>query len=338
MSATSLPQPSLVQRGTAGLFLAGRVSVPMMVVIGCALLAGTAPITVSIVAVFLFAGPHNWLEARYFLTRMPARWGALTSYFLTGLAGTIVLGLLFATMPILAPEDAEAGLVLVAIWNTLLTTWIISLALMRSRQNPRRNWGLLVPLGLALIAVNWLRPLAWSLALVYLHPLMALWFLDRELQRSRSRWRKPYRAAMLIVPVCVVCLAARFAGNVDLPDQDLISWQITRHAGADVLPHVSTHFLVATHVFLELLHYIVWIAVIPRLSLQGSLWRVEGVPLARRSTTWRRTVAAVVVLGAAIIFLLWGAFLTDYAWTRNVYFTVAILHVLGEFPFLLRLL
>jgi hypothetical protein len=35
---------------------------------------------------------------------------------------------------------------------------------------------------------------------------------------------------------------------------------------------------------------------------------------------------------------LWGAFLADYPLTRDVYFTVATLHVLAEVPFLLRLL
>ena len=44
---------------------------------GAALLAGWAPLGFSIVTVFLFAGPHNWIELRYFLTRTPARWGRL---------------------------------------------------------------------------------------------------------------------------------------------------------------------------------------------------------------------------------------------------------------------
>ena len=34
----------------------------------------------------------------------------------------------------------------------------------------------------------------------------------------------------------------------------------------------------------------------------------------------------------------WACFLADYPLTRDVYFTVAILHVLAEFPFLLRTL
>ena len=40
-----------------------------------ALFASWAPLTLSIVTVFLFAGPHKWFELRYFLMRMPVRLG-----------------------------------------------------------------------------------------------------------------------------------------------------------------------------------------------------------------------------------------------------------------------
>ena len=338
MSATSVDRNPLAPRTVIELPMAVRATIPALMVLCCALLAGAAPIGVSIVAVFLFAGPHNWLEARYFLTRMPARWGPLASYFSLGIGGTLVMGGMFAAMPWLAGEYSQTGLLLVAVWNTLLTVWIVSLALLRSWQNPRRDWRLLVPVGFGFIAVNWLWPLAWSLALVYVHPLMALWFLDRELKRQRSPWHKPCRLALLIVPGCLIGLAMRFAGVPDLAERDVVSWQITQHAGASVIPQVSTHLLVASHVFLELLHYIVWIVVIPSVSVRNPVWQMNNIPLARRSLNWRRFVASIVIVGACIIVLLLGAFLTDYAWTRDVYFTVAILHVLGEVPFLLRLL
>ena len=144
MSATSLDRSPLSRPAIMEFPTAVRATVPAMIVLGCAVLAGAAPIGVSIVAVFLFAGPHNWLEARYFLTRMPARWGPLASYFSLGIGGTLVLGGMFAAMPWLAGEHSQTGLWLVAVWNTLLTVWIVSLALLRSGQNPRRDWRLVV--------------------------------------------------------------------------------------------------------------------------------------------------------------------------------------------------
>ena len=47
-----------------------------------AALAGALPVEFSIATVFLFAGPHNWLEARYVLGRLPARAGKLRGFFL----------------------------------------------------------------------------------------------------------------------------------------------------------------------------------------------------------------------------------------------------------------
>lgn len=336
MSATSaqdhlLARPMVIARISAA-------AIPSLIVLGCAALASTAPIAVSMVVVFLFAGPHNWLEARYLMTRMPARWGMLGSYFALGVGGSLLLACLFAATPRIAGRNPEFALALVATWNTLFTFWVMRLALLRSRQNPRRDWQFLIPLGFSLVAVNWLCPLAWSLVLVYLHPILALVFMDRELTRQRSVWLGSFRVALCFVPLCLMGLAACWATSPDLAAQDLVAWQITHHAGAGVIPHVSTHFLVAAHIFLELLHYLVWIVVMPTIGVRGPFWMLNDVPLARRSRKWQMLLKAFVLAGLGIVLILWGSFLSDYAWTRDVYFTIAILHVLAEFPFLLRLL
>jgi len=49
-------------------------------------------------------------------------------------------------------------------------------------------------------------------------------------------------------------------------------------------------------------------------------------------------LVAVVALLALSVLALWACFAADYPLTRDVYFTVAMLHVLVEVPFLLRLL
>src|SRR5438067_8181264 len=84
MSTASLPQSPAASGVRAGLPFA----VAALVVAGLsAFLAGWLPLAFSIVTVFLFAGPHNWLELRYFMGRMPARWGRLRGYFLFAFAG-----------------------------------------------------------------------------------------------------------------------------------------------------------------------------------------------------------------------------------------------------------
>src|ERR1700739_1650102 len=68
-------------------------------IVAAAIVAGGLPIQFSIASVFLCAGPHNWVEARYFLSRLPARWGRLRSYFLFGFAGVVMLTVGFAGLP-----------------------------------------------------------------------------------------------------------------------------------------------------------------------------------------------------------------------------------------------
>jgi hypothetical protein len=323
----------------------GRVlALALLAVAGsAALLAGWLPVTFSIVTVFLFAGPHNWVEFRYFLTRLPGRWGKLRGFFLFAFGGVLVLTGGFAALRWLAPAlgwDGAGLLTASAVWNTLLLAWVVVLVQLRSRQNPRRDWAWTVPVALALAGLAWLWPPFWALALVYLHPLMALWILDRELRRSRPQLRRAYHACLLCLPVLLGVLWWRLAGAPPLPgeDGDPLTLRITWHAGGGLLRGVPAHLLVATHTFLEMIHYGVWLVAIPLVGLRAPPWRLQGVPMARRSGRWRVVLAAALGAGAAAVLLLWACFLVDYPVTRDVYFTVALLHVLAEVPFLLRAL
>ncbi len=312
----------------------------VMAVAACAL-AGWAPLGFSMVTVFLFAGPHNWIEARYFMARMPGRWGRLWVYYVVGIGGVVALALTSLLLPSLASSwgwqrgDWMFGL---AIWNTLLVAWIMLLVHMRQREHDRYDWSWVVPVGFALIAVNWLWPMAWSLALVYLHPLIAFWFLDRELGRRRPAWRVAYRLCLLLVPLLLGLLWWRLAAAPHLPGDDLLTFQITHHAGANILNSVSSHLLVATHTFLEMLHYAVWLVAIPLVAMRVRPWRLSNVPLAKGSRRWRIGLAIVLLIGASVTLVLWAGFLADYSLTRDIYFSVAIFHVLAEVPFILRLL
>ena len=87
-----------------------------------------------------------------------------------------------------------------------------------------------------------------------------------------------------------------------------------------------------------MLHYGVWCLALPLVALRTAPWQIDSVPLARKSSAWKLTLAAVLVTGLAVVALLWVGFVIDYPLTRSVYFTIAMLHVLAEFPFLLRLL
>lgn len=311
------------------------------VAVAAAFLAGWAPLSLSIAAVFLFAGPHNWAEARYMLGRLPARPGKLWPWFLTSACGVIGLTVSLALLPfaersgLLGESGFETG---VTIWNTVLIAWVTTLALWRARQNPRRDWDWLLPAALALAALNWAFPYLFSFGLVYLHPVMALVLLDRELGKSRPNWRPAYRAALASIPVCLGILWFRLADAPPLPGDTELFQTIQRHAGSELFEGVSSHFLVSAHAFLELVHYAVWLVAIPAVGWRSLPWKLNTIPAACRSANWRRLVATFLVCGALAVVLLWAAFLADYTVTRHVYFTIAMVHVLAEVPFLLRAL
>src|SRR5918997_1691141 len=77
--------------------LVPRVGVPLLgFCLLSALLISRWPLQLSVATVFLFSGPHNWMEFRYFLARMPARWGPLRGFFLLGIGGALALTVGFA--------------------------------------------------------------------------------------------------------------------------------------------------------------------------------------------------------------------------------------------------
>lgn len=307
--------------------------------VAAALLAGLAPLGCSIVTVFLFAGPHNWLEARYFLTRLPARWRKLRGFFVVGLAGVLLLTVAFSALPAVFHNFGDTIWSLaVAAWNTALIGWISLLVYLRSRQSPRREWGWTAPIAFVLIAVSWLSPFAVGLALVYGHPLVALWLLDRELKRSRPTWRPAFHICLLAIPVFLIGLWWQLWNAPPLPGDRELFQAIAAHAGSTWLTGLSSHLLVATLTFLESVHYGVWILAMPLIRLRSRPWRLDNVPMARRSAIWQRTLAGFLLLGFSLVLILWVSFVADYPATRHVYFTLALVHVLAEVPFLLRAL
>ena len=334
---------------------------------GSALFASWLPLQFSIVTVFLFAGPHNWFELRYFLMRLPVRFGKSHNFFITAFAGIGFLTATYVALPVLysfnlVPDHLWPTIL--ASWNTLLLLWIGVLVWLRGKNKLRRDWSWAIPVTLGLCALNWLAPEFFSLGIVYMHPLVALWFLDRHLARTRPLWLRTYRRCLCLLPLLLMGMFWQLSRTAALADDNGLFWRITQHAGAQLLPNVSSHVLVSTHVFLEMLHYGVWLVALPliaplarsggrrqeqsaggtptrlfRLPLPSApavSWR--AVPVARHPRGFPKLVATALALGVFLVAILWFGFSVDYATTRDVYFTVAIAHVLAEAPFLLKML
>ena len=310
----------------------------------CAFLAtlvGIFPLQVSIVSVFLFAGIHNLMEFRYFVARMPLRWGRSKPYYSVGIGGVIVLTTGYLTIYFMSGNwlwSAASWTLLVGAWNTALAIWIGLLIYLRGLQKRKSDWSWGLFGAFALAAAGWMIPSYWSLSLVYLHPLIAMWFLERQIRRTKPEWLRAYHLCLASVPICLIILWTTLAQRPNLPEDTNLFWQITQHSGSGVLSGISSHLLVATHVFLETIHYSVWILLIPLVDRRAIPWRLSEIPLLSNCNGFPKLVMAAFVIGALIIVVLWGAFAVDYTTTRDVYFAFAIAHVLAEFPFLIKML
>lgn len=333
----ALGTPSRPAGGSPAAFAVPALALALAAV----LLAGWTPVGFSLVTVFLFAGPHNWLEFRYFLARMPARWGPLRPFFTLAIGGALVLTLAYAGLPWAARGlgwDTPGWMLASSAWNSALVLWVAGLAHLRGAERKERDWSWVWAPAFLLVGLVWALPGWWDVGLVYLHPLVALAFLQRELRRRRPEWLPAYYLCLACVPLLLGLLWWRLAASPSLPGEDALTARITRHAGAAFLQGVSSHLLVSTHTFLEMLHYGVWILAIPLVGLRSAPWKLDTIPLFRRSPGWRRGVLLFSLGGIGLVLALWACFVADYPATRDIYFTVAIFHVLAEFPFFLRAL
>lgn len=301
---------------------------------------GAFPLQLSIVTIFLFAGVHNLMEFRYFTARMPVRWGRSRTYYSFAIGGVVVLTASYLTLYFSSGNwlwSSDTHLYLLVGWNSLFIVWVGVLFYLRGKQK-RRDWGWALPVMLFLAAAAWAVPQYWSLSLVYLHPLVALWFLERQIRRTKPEWLRAYHVCLASIPVFLFCLWIALARTANLPEETNLFWRIAQHAGSEILPGVSSHLLVASHVFLESIHYFVWILLIPLVDRRALPWRIDKVPMFANAKGIPKLFAAFLVFSIGVVIALWCGFAIDYTTTRDVYFAFAIGHVLAEFPFLVKML
>lgn len=302
---------------------------------------GSFPLAASIVTIFLFAGIHNLMEFRYFAARMPVRWGRSRLYYSVGIGGVLLLAAAYLTLYFVSGNwlRAEANFaIFAAVWNTAFVIWLATLFYLRGRQKPKSDWSWAFPVAFLLASLAWLVPQYWSLALVYLHPFIAMWFLDRQLRRTKPEWIRAYHYSLASIPVFILFLWLVLSTQPHLPEESGLFARITQHAGSGVLSGVSSHFLVATHVFLESIHYFVWILLLPLVDPRAVPWKFSQIPLFSNARGFPKLIGVALAIGVIAVLTLWAGFAFDYSTTRDIYFAFAIAHVLAEFPFLVKML
>lgn len=281
------------------------------------------PVLAATLSVAFLAGPHNLMEARYLLGRLPGRVGKLRPYFLLSLFGVLILGVSSLLLPFLdTPWTTRC-------WNSALILWVTMLAILRRNEHPRREWPWLEPSALLLTGLMWMHPMGFTFLLVFGHPILALVILGRELHTFRRPEREFYPQVLAAVPVG---LAVLFWG------MHVRGWTGSDELYSFFQLSAASPIFLSAHTYLELVHYAVWVGALPFLASVTRREKLELFPALKKSS--KRLLAAKIFLlfGVVVAAILWWGFSVDFETTRELYFRIAVFHVLVEFPFLLRLL
>lgn len=339
----------------------GFASASLVLILAAAVFSGIAPLQFAMATVFLFAGPHNWVEVRYFLSRLPSRFGPFRRFFLISFSGVFFLSLLLAALIFLMQASlitGETGKTIYRIWTALFFLWLLALKHARKARvldsspapvkrtelfesKPDRLQQFCWLSGFALLFVSALyKPDYFGLAILYLHPLIGLLILERELRRSRPQLLPVYHKILVAIPVALSILFWQLYRSPCLAVDSTIDWQIAQRAGSFMLPNLSSHMIVALHTFLQVIHYGVWLLAIPfaTAAFTRRKWSPERLPAARNSRRIQALIAFVFAFSTLMVLALWLAFIADYSEAWQLYSTVAYVHVLAEIPFLLWML
>lgn len=307
----------------------------LLLVVASALLAAGLPSVFSIWTVIIFGVPHNYAEFRYFLAKLPSRFGPLKPFFMTSFVGVSLLFCAEAALAIsvdrgwLQPPLSRS---LLWCWNEALILWILALSVLRYRDITRGAIALNMILAFVTTASNCLSPPMFTVVLTYLHPLLGLWILERELRRSRKSWLPTYHRCLLAVPVVVLALALCLHGSTS--DTAALRLLTLSNLGVSFFPGTSPIMFVAIYGFLQMVHYGVWVVAIPIAARSWQKWNINHLSVVRNRSRLRRLLWTAVGVATLAIPAFWLGFKFDYYTTIEIYVIVSLTHVIAEVPFL----
>ena len=183
----------------------------------------------------------------------------------------------------------RAWTTVLASWNTLLLLWIGVLVWLRGKNKIRRDWSWAIPVALGLCSLNWLAPEFFSLGDCLPASAGRFVVFGSSSARTRPEWLRD--VSPLPVPAAAAAggMFWQLSRTPALPDDNGLFWRITQHAGAQLLPNVSSHVLVATHVFLEMLHYGVWLVALPLIAPLAEDRQADGRSRSHAENRYSRT-------------------------------------------------
>jgi hypothetical protein len=286
-----------------------------------------SPVATAVIGLILFGVLHNLLEIRYVV----GRFGGLLARPFLDLLVVLVTGIV--AFRLLAPvigRPAQLG-------EIALGYAVLAAAAHHVLEGRRRvvAWALI---GVA-AAVSLAFPAYHLVVLVHLHHVVPLFFLWEWSRRITSqRGRRAFRAVQLlwVVAVPAVILTGLFDGSLSADPGIVRSVVGDGHAvlAAGALPGTTATVvgvrLLTVLAFMQTMHYVVWVALMPRIAPDASAAFEARVPWVTGPRLW-----AAGFVAAALFAVLFGV---DYARATTLYAALSSYAAYLELPVLLAML
>ncbi len=304
------------------------ITLLVLVAVGASLaLALGAPIATAVIGLILFGILHNLLEIRYVTGRFSGILGRPFLDLLVALVTGIVVCRLLSGVIGRPAQLAE-----------IVLGYAILAAAARHGLDGRRRVAAWVVIGAA-AATSLAFPAYHFVVLTHLHNVVPLFFLWEWSRRITSRrGRRAFRAAQLlwVVAIPAVILLGLLDGSLSADPgivrsvvgdgQTVLAASAPPSTAAAVL---GMRFL-TVFAFMQTMHYVVWVALLPRVAPDASAAFETRVPWATGPRLW-----AAGFVAAALFAVL---FAVDFAQGKALYAALASYHAYLELPVLLALL
>lgn len=286
-----------------------------------------SPVATSVIGLILFGVLHNLLEIRYVVGRFGSVLGRpFLDLLLVLVTGIVVCRLLAGVIgrPAQLAEIALGYAVLAAAAQHVL--------------DGRRRVAAWAVIGAA-AAVSLAFPGYHVVVLAHLHHVVPLFFLWEWSQRITSRrGRRAFRAVQLlwVVAIPVAVLSGLFDGSLTADPSLVRSVVGDGHAvlASSALPGTAATVvglrLLTVLAFLQTMHYVVWVALMPRIAPDASASFEARVPWVTGPRLW-----AVGFVAAALFAVLFGL---DFARGTTMYAALSSYAAYVELPVLLAML
>jgi hypothetical protein len=313
--------PGVAPRSRAiTLLVLGAVGASLAVAVG-------SPIATSVIGLILFGILHNLLEIRYVAGRF------------SGVLGRPFLDLLVALITGIVVCRLLVGVVgrPAQLAEILLGYGVLAAAAWHGLEGRRRVTALAVVGTASVVSLTF--PAYHFVVLTHLHNVVPLFFLWEWSRRIVSRrGRQAFRAVQLVwvVAVPAVILLGLIDGSLSA-DPGIVrsvvgdgQTVVASSAPPGAAATVVGMRLLTVFAFMQTMHYVVWVALMPRVAPDASAAFEARVPWVTGPRLW-----AMGFMAAAVFAVLFGV---DFVQGKALYAALASYHAYLELPVLLAML